>query len=225
MPSFTDTELQMKFCEGFTFHPFKSLEQHGTLIYKCYVGNGGNLTKVLEWSSREHSLSHYATKITKKIKHLDIPAATELLQLLQEAADWWETRLPSRSRMLLAKKFPECVDKYQSLITTYHKNVLEPVAAKLADKDRNISTKSIVQMEDMMQQFIRNTDALHYFLKEHINKKSSFAPRALDDEDREYLSKVAGAIDSFRALQERSIYLLDAWETNQMIHNNRRAMN
>ncbi|MRG48033.1 hypothetical protein GFS24_23130 [Chitinophaga sp. SYP-B3965] len=222
MPSFTDTELQMKFCEGFTFFPFKSLEQHGTLIYKCYVSDGGNLTKMLEWNSQEHSLSHYAIKISKKIKHLDIPAATELLQLLQETADWWETRITSRSRMPLAKKLPEYIDKYRNLIAAYHKEALLPIAAKLADKDASISTKSIEQMENLMQQFMLDTETLHHFLKENINKKR---PRTLDDEDREYLSKVAGTIDSFRALQERSIYLLEAWETRQMIHNNRRALN
>lgn len=223
MPLFTDTELQMKFCEGFSFYPFKSLEQHGTLIYKCYAGNG-NLIKALEWNSREHSFSHYKAKITKKIKRQDIPAAAELKQLLQEAADWWETRLPSRNRMP-AKEFPEYIDKYLRLVTYYQKNVLEPAAAKLSPKDGSIDSKNIEEMEEMMQQFVQKIDTLHHFLKEHTNKKSSLAPRTLDEEDREYLSKMAGTIDSFRALQERSIYLLDAWKTLMVLHNNRRDMN
>lgn len=220
MPSFTDTELQMKFCEGFTFFPFKSLEQHGTLIYKSYAGSD-NLKKVLEWHSREHNLSQYTTKITKKIKRQDIPTAPELLQKLKEAEDWWEAHLLSRTNSLLAKKLQE----YQQLITTYHQKVLLTTIAKLTDKQRSISVKGIMQMEDDMQKFIQETDALLNFLKDQVSKKSSYAPRMLDTEDREYLSKLAAAIDTFRSLQERNVYLLDAWKTHQMIHNSRRAMN
>jgi hypothetical protein len=220
MPSFTDTELQMKFCEGFTFFPFKSLEQHGTLIYKCYAEDS-HLTKVLEWHSREHNLSQFTTKITKKIKRQDIPSITELLQTLKEAADWWEAHLLSRSNTLLAKKLQE----YQVLTTSYHQKVLLTTIAKLTDKQRSISVKGIMQMEDDMQQFVQDTNTLHNFLKDQISKKSSYAPRMLDAEDREYLSKLAKAIDAFRALQERNVYLLDAWKTHQMIHNSRRAMN
>jgi hypothetical protein len=224
MPSFTDTELQMKFCEGFTFFPFKSLEQHGTLIYKSYARDK-NLKKVLEWNSRENGLSQYNTKISKKIKRRDIPAATELLQVLKEAADWWEAHLLSRSNTMLAKKLPECMEKSRSLIASYHQNVLLSTVAKLTDKHRSISVKGIMHMEDLMQEFIQETDTLLNFLRDQIAKKSSYAPRMLDAEDREYLSKLASAIDAFRSLQERNVYLMGAWKTNQMIHNSRRAMN
>lgn len=220
MPSFTDTELQMKFCEGFTFFPFKSLEQHGTLIYKSYAGDD-NLKKVLEWSSKEHSLSQYSTKISKKIKRQDLAAAKGLLQKLKEAKDWWEAHVLSRNNSLLAKKLEE----YHNLTATYHHNVLLPTIARLTDKHRSISVKGIMQMEDDMQQFVQETDAPLNFLKGLIAKKSSYTPRMLDTEDREYLSKVAGAIEEFKIFQERNIYLLDAWKTNQMIHNSRRAMN
>ncbi|SIO36605.1 hypothetical protein [Chitinophaga niabensis] len=220
MPSFTDTELQMKFCEGFTFFPFKSLEQHGTLIYKSYAGDD-NLKKVLEWSSKEHSLSQYITKISKKIKRQDLPAASELLQTLNDAGDWWEAHPLSRNNSLLAKKLQE----YHSLTNIYHQKTLLPTIAKLTDKHRSISVKGIMQMEEDMQQFVQDTDTLLNFLKDQTGKKSSYAPRMLDAEDREYLSKMASAIEAFRALQERNVYLLDAWKTHQMIHNSRRAMN
>ncbi len=220
MPSFTDTELQMKFCEGFTFFPFKSLEQHGTLIYKSYAGDD-NLKKVLEWHSKEHGLSQYITKITKKIKRQDIPAATELTQKIKEARDWWEAHLLSRTNTSLAKKLEE----YHNLSITYHQKVLLPTIAKLTDKHRSISVKGIMQMEEDMQQFIQETDTLLNFLKDQIAKKSSYAPRMLDTEDREYLSRLTATIEAFRSLQERIVYLLVAWKTHQMIHNSRRAMN
>lgn len=224
MPSFTDTELQKKFCEGFTFFPFRSLEQHGTLIYKRYAGKD-NLKDVLEWHSKEHDAGHYTIKITKKLKHNDIPAAIELMQLLKEAGEWWETRLPVAKRHPLGKNLSMCLDKYCSLLTTYHKKVLQTIAAKLADKYRSIGIEGIAQMEDMVQQFMRETDTLHASLKDYSGGKQGFSRQMLNDEDREYLSKITAAIDAFKALQERTMYLLDAWKTRQVIYNSCRAMN
>ncbi|WP_119079218.1 hypothetical protein [Chitinophaga alhagiae] len=218
MPSFTDTELQKKFCEGFAFFPFKSLEQHDTLIYKCYTGKD-NLKKLLEWHTREHDCSHYIVKITKKLKHTDLPAATELLKILQEAGNW------RTAQTATAKQVYGCIVKLYNLLAAYHKKALQPFAAKLADKCGSANLEGHAQMQETMRQFMRNADTLNGALKEQMDKKKRFSPGTLSDEGREYLSKITATMESFRLLQERNVQLLEGWKNRQKIQDYYRAMN
>lgn len=222
MLSFTDTELQKKFCEGFTFYPFQSLEQHGTLIYKRYAGKG-NLRKVLEWSNREQDCSHYMMKISRKLKYTDMPAAIALLDKMDAARSWWSTQLPAEHP--LGKKLPGGIEKYYNMLKHYHQKVLLTIVNKLSDKYASISPESIAQMEGLINQFMQNTDVLESFLKENITKKRGFTPKMLDDEHIELLSVMTEAVVEFRALQERTIYLLDAWKIQLVLHASRRMMN
>lgn len=218
MPSFTDTELQKKFCEGFTFFPFQSLEQHDTLIYKCYTGKD-NLKKLLEWHSREHDCSHYIVKITKKLKNTDIPAAAELLKVLQEAGNWRTAQTDAARHMY------GCIVKLYNLLASYNKKALQPFAARLADQYQGIDMESNMKMQDMVRQFARNADTLNKALKEQVGKKKSFSPGMLSDDGREYLSKVTATMEAFRALQERNVQLLEGWKNRQKIQEYYRAMN
>ncbi|GEP95885.1 hypothetical protein [Chitinophaga cymbidii] len=223
MLSFTDAELQKKFCEGFSFYPFKSLEQHGTLIYKCYKGES-NMQKIMDWCSREHDSSHYRTKIAKKLAHKDIVAAGELLLVLLEAGEWWKTRFPVDLQPD-GKKLSGSIEQYHILLASYGQNVLQRIATKLAEEYHSFSTEYIQQIEDLMQAFMPHTDALHAFLKDSTSKRRNYAPRMLGEEDREYLTKVMLAVDAFRELQERNVYLLGAWKKQLALYNSRRAMN
>ncbi|MBO9151316.1 hypothetical protein ACFOTA_03795 [Chitinophaga sp. GCM10012297] len=224
MPAFTDTELQKKFCEGFSFFPFKYLEQHDTLIYKCYTGKD-DLRKLLEWHSREHDSSHYSVKITKKLKHTDIPAAEELLQLLQQAGEWCTARAFAAKLHPAARKLTAGIGKCHSLVAAYLIETLRPVAAKLADKYLGTDVEGVEQIERTIQAFIRSTDEPYALLKTLSSKKTSASGRSFGEEDREYLSKITAAMEIFQAHQTRNIDLLDAWKHRQMIHNNCRALN
>lgn len=224
MPAFTDTELQKKFCEGFSFFPFKSLEQHDTLIYKCYNGKD-DLKKLLEWHSREHDSSHYSVKVNIKLKHTDIPAAEELLQLLQQAGEWCAARAFAAKLHPAARKLSAGIGKYHSLVAAYLIDVLRPVAAKLADKYQGTDIEGIERIEETMRAFEHSADEPYGILKSLSTGKKGASGRSFGEEDREYLSKIAAAMEIFQAHQARNIDLLDAWKHRQMIHNNCRALN
>lgn len=212
MRTFTDTELQMKFCEGFTFFPFRSLEQHDTLIYKRYAGTG-NLKKLLEWHSKEHDAGHYVVKITKKLRRSDIPAALTLLEALQQA-----NHLP---RLHTPAAVGQQLDKYSALLSAYRQDVLEPAATELAGN----GLKSIEQLQETVQQFMQEADALHALLKDHAGSKEPSSRRMPGSGDREYLSKLMVEMEAFRELQDRNIRLLEAWKNMQALHDYTRAMN
>ncbi|WP_346317631.1 hypothetical protein [Chitinophaga sp. YIM B06452] len=203
MPTFTDTELQKKFCEGFTFFPFKSLEQHDTLIYKCYTGKD-DLKKLLEWHNKEHDSSHYIIKIANKLRNTDIPAATRLMEVLRQAP---------------GKDLSGATGKYHSLLTSFHNDTLQPLAAKLSDKFHSSGIENIEQMQDAVRRFMQSAEVLQTSLNGRAGKKHGLLS------DREFLSKAANAMELFRALQKRNLTLLDAWKNRQMIHNSYRAMN
>ncbi|MGN7723703.1 hypothetical protein [Chitinophaga sp. 22620] len=203
MPTFTDTELQKRFCEGFTFFPFKSLEQHDTLIYKCYAGKD-DLKKLLEWHSKEHDSSHYIIKIANKLRNTDIPTAARLMEILREAP---------------GKDIAGSTGKYQSLLTSYYNDTLQPLAAKLSDKYHSSGIDNIEQMQDAIRMFMQSAETLQTSLNGRASKKHGLLS------DKEYLSKAANAMELFRSLQKRNIALLDAWKNRQLIHNSYRAMN
>ncbi|MGN6510519.1 MAG: hypothetical protein ACTHLD_13745 [Chitinophaga sp.] len=224
MPTFTDTELQKKFCEGFSFFPFTSLKQHDTLIYKVYAGKG-NLKKLLEWHSKEHDASHYRLKITKKLKHTDMPAAEDLLQLLQEARDWCAGRAFAAKLQPSGKRIAGCVDKYYHLLTTYLQEVLHPVAEQLGDKYQGAGLEHIAQMRQTMDTFLHAAGTLCGDLQQHADKKQNISQRGPGGGDREYLSRITGAMERFKTQQGRNIDLLDAWKDRQLIDDNFRSMN
>lgn len=219
---FTDTELQKRFCEGFSFYPFKSLEQHGTLIYKRYTGED-SLQKMLEWNNREYNYSHYTIKITKKLRHKDIPAAGNLLSVLRLTRDWWETRFPEQHP--LSGKNLAGIEKYQKQLATYLQHVLQPVATRLTEETLGIGTEALQQMEEKIEEFVQETYALNKLLRECTGKRRDFAPRMLSKEDTEQVTMLVKEMDAFRVLQERNIYLLDAWKTQLALLDRFRAMN
>ena len=230
--TFTNIELQKRFCEGFAFFPFKALEQYGNFIYKNY-SRQDSTRKVLDWCSGEVDFSEqYAQKLLQKLKLKDIPAADVLLDTLQSASTWLKERFDQSRKHPLRKKLPEGMENYHRLVSLYQQQVQLNIATQLAAIPQlpsngryNVNAGDIHQVEAVMQEFIQGTDSLCAFLKDCIGKKKRTAPEGLAAGDITYLLSVIKVIASFRYLQERNIYLLEAWKMQLALHSRRRAMN
>jgi hypothetical protein len=154
-----------------------------------------------------------------------MPAAEDLLQLLQEARDWCAGRAFAAKLQPSGKRIAGCVDKYYHLLTTYLQEVLHPVAEQLADKYQGAGLEHIAQMRQTMDTFMHAAVTLCGDLQQHADKKQNISQREPGGGDREYLSRITGAMERFETQQGRNIDLLDAWKDRQLIDDNFRSMN
>lgn len=216
-PSFSYSDLQERFCEGFTFFPFSGLEQSGRHIYKCYTKESSTPVLLDQHESHSNFGSLHARVLLLKLLQKDIPLANLLLSKLKvvsaelEATFYKTGRASAMSRQLL-----ETMTSCHRLLTVYQQQVQEPLATQLSalcNRDANTFSgtdilKSIERTREMVEEFLGSTDMMYDCLLACTLQAPGFRELMLAQNDLEELRDIMGMIEEFHRLQEKTIYVL-----------------
>ncbi|GAA0550294.1 hypothetical protein [Chitinophaga japonensis] len=225
-PSYSYSELQKKFCEGFVFYPFKELEQYGSFIYKNYAPSDGT-PRILDLHSRSFDPgSLHAQVLLLKLQQRDIPIAAELLYKLQSTGYGLEKRFNALKRCpVVNMQLLDTMETYHRILAVYQHHVQQHIAAELAampgTRDNksyeDVSTDNIRQIQAIAEEFLRSTDIICSFLEGCLDKLPGFRKLQLLKNEEEALQDLLKTIGVFRELQLKTIQVLDEWK-QQAIH-------
>lgn len=233
-PSFTYSDLQKRFCEGFTFFPFSGLEQAGRYIYKCYTQEANTPGLLDQHESHCGFGSLHARVLLLKLLQKDIPFGKMLLSKLgSESAGLaaYFHRVGSASAM--SRQLLETMANYHRLLSVYQHQVQEHMATQLAALcNRHADTfckmdisKGIDLARAMVEEFLGSTDIMYDCLLACSLRASGFHELSLAESDLDALRDLMGMIDEFRCQQEKTIYVLEQWRQEHMKFNQKNIMN
>ncbi|HEY0611145.1 MAG TPA: hypothetical protein VGD35_15855 [Chitinophaga sp.] len=233
-PSFSYTELQKRFCEGFDFIPFKALEQHGGFIYKSYVTDGDTRELLDRYTYQYDNSGIHARVLLMKLQQNDIPVAGELLFKLQTAGYRLEERFYTiKRRPVVYKQLLETMETYHRILAVYQHDVQQHIAAQLAaapEEDQlvtyeAISADNILQLKLVVQEFLRSTDIIYTFLDACYQQQPEFEKLLLTDEERSSMRDILYTIILFRDLQKDTIDILKQWKQDAARFKDQRIWN
>lgn len=224
-PSFTYSDLQKKFCEGFTFFPINGLEQDDRHIYKRYTKEGKMLELLDQHESHCNFGSLHARILLLKLLQKDIPLASMLLSKLRAESASLETffhrvgKGPAMSGQLL-----ETMATCYQLLTVYQHQVQEQMTIQLTGLcNKSTGTfcgmdilKGIEHARVMVEEFLGSTDIMYDCLLACTLQAPGFRELTLTESDLDELRDIMGVIDEFRCLQEKTIYVLEQWRQEQI---------
>jgi hypothetical protein len=220
-PSFSYPELQKRFCEGFDFFPFKSLEQHGGFIYKSYVTDDDTRELLDRYTYQYDNSGVHASVLLLKLQQNDIPVAGELLFQLQTAGYRFEERFYSiKRRPAIYKQLLETMETYHRVLAVYQHDVQQHIAAQLSAAPEEeqlmtyegIGTDNIMQLKLAVQEFLRSTDIIYTFLEGCHRQHPEFRKLLLTAEEQSSLRDILHTIVLFRDLQKDTIDILKQWK-------------
>jgi hypothetical protein len=231
--SFTYAELQEKFCEGFTFFPFASLEQHGRFIYKRYMA-GDNTPKLLDNYSGNYDGGLHARILLVKLQQQDIPLAAELLNTIQAEHYLMKERFRMmRRRPAIYKQLLETMDTYHRILTVYQHQVQEQIVAQLLSLSdthgplslEGVSTANLANINSIVQEFLQSTEILYGFLYGCIRQMPGFKRLLLTAKETEELESLLKMVRAFRTLQRKTSQVLWEWNNEDTRHREQRIRN
>lgn len=220
-PSFSYPELQKRFCEGFDFFPFKSLEQHGGFIYKSYVTDDDTRELLDRYTYQYDNSGVHASVLLLKLQQNDIPVAGELLFQLQTAGYRFEERFYSiKRRPAIYKRLLGTMETYHRILAVYQHDVQQHIAAQLSAAPQEeqpvsyeeIGTDNIMQLKLAVQEFLRSTDIIYTFLEGCHLQHPEFRKLVLTAEEQSSLRDILHTIVLFRDLQKDTIDILKQWK-------------
>ncbi|KAA2240291.1 hypothetical protein F0L74_29440 [Chitinophaga agrisoli] len=234
IPLFNYPDLQRRFCEGFTFYPFKALEQYSGFIYKNYTRED-HMPNVLDHYSREYEFNDVqAQKLLRKLQQKDIPVTGELLFKLQLSSRQLEERFRSLKRSsAIHRQLLETMDTYHRLLAVYQHNVQERIAVQLSvvpdenedDPCNIVSVLHIQQVQDVVREFLQSTEVMAIYLKECVAGKRRFAKLILTVEETDNLQELVSLTAQVRSLQDRNFCMLEEWKQQVVLFERRHTMN
>ncbi|WP_298738620.1 hypothetical protein [uncultured Chitinophaga sp.] len=220
-PSFSYPELQKRFCEGFDFFPFRSLEQHGGFIYKCYVSDDDTRELLDRYSCQYDNSVVHARVLLVKLQQNDIPVAGELLFKLQTAGYRFEERFHSLKRKpAVYRQLLETMETYHRILAVYQHDVQQHIAAQLAAAPETeqpsapgaISTDNIQHLKLVVQEFLRSTDIIYTFLEGCVQHRPDYRQLVLTRKEQICLQDILLTIIQLRNLQKDVIGILKQWK-------------
>ncbi len=235
LPSFNPVELQERFCEGFSFHPFQSLEQYGHFIYKCYAA-AGDIKPVLDLHSQEYDFnSNHPSLLIKKLHQRDLPCSGKLLDQLRSSASMSKQRPRCRKQQeAIHTQLVEVMDTYMKMLEIYRQNVLQFVATQMlppatADDDdgyfEEIGPETLQQLQKIIREFLHRSDVIWAFLTGCVQKAPGFEKLMLTEEEKGSLKELADIIALLAEQQAKTIQILENWRKHRMHFNNRQLQN
>jgi|GEM_PF-828095 len=233
-PSFSYPELQKRFCEGFDFFPFKSLEQHGGFIYKSYVTDSDTRELLDRYTYQYDNSGVHARVLLMKLQQNDIPVAGELLFKLQTAGYRFEERFNAVKRQpAIFKQLLETMETYHRILAVYQHDVQQHIAAQLAaapEEDQlvtyeAISADNIMQLKLVVQEFLRSTDIIYTFLEACYLQQPEFRQLMLTEEEKTSLQDILYTIILLRDLQKDTIDILKQWKQDAARFKDQRIWN
>ncbi len=234
IPLFNHSDLQRRFCEGFTFYPFKALEQHSCFIYKNYTREA-HMPHVLDQYIREYEFNDVqAQKLLRKLQQKDIPVTGELLFKLQLSSRQLEERFrPMKRQSAIHRQLLETMDTYHRLLAVYQHNVQERIAVQLAvvpDEEEDdpcniVSVLHIQQVQEVVREFLQSTEVMAVYLRDCVAGKGRFAKLILTVEELENLQELVSLTAQVRSLQDRNFCMLEEWKQQVILFERRHTMN
>lgn len=233
-PSFSYPELQKRFCEGFDFFPFKALEQHGGFIYKSYVSADDTPELLDRYIYQSDTNSVHARVLLMKLQQNDIPVAGELLFKLQSAGYRFEERFHSlKRRPAVYKQLLETMETYHRILAVYQHDVQQHIASQLASAPEEeqlvtyegISADNIMQLKQVVQEFLRSTDIIYTFLDACHQQQNEFRKLVLSEDEQTCLRDILYTIILFRDLQKDTIDVLKQWKQDAARFKDQRIWN
>jgi hypothetical protein len=233
-PSFSYPELQKRFCEGFDFFPFKSLEQYGNFIYKSYTADGDTRELLDRYIYQYDNSSVHAKVLLMKLQQNDIPVAGELLFKMQSAGYRFEERFYSiKRRPAIYKQLLETMETYHRILAVYQHEVQQHIAAQLAATPEEeqqaayegISIENILQLKLVAQEFLRSTDIIYTFLEGCHQQLPDYRKLVLSAGEQKTIREILQTIVLFRDLQKETIDILKQWKQDAARYKDQRIWN
>lgn len=233
-PSFSYTELQKRFCEGFAFFPFNALEQYDDFIYKRYTCSD-NAHRLLEVQREEYNFGRqYAKFLLQKLQQQDIPIAAQLLLQLEEVClKLMESSEGNSKRPAIYHELADTISTYQRILSVYQHNVQEHIATQLSSMPDfpdagtyvEIGADNIRQIEIVIMEFMQSTDIICTFLSSCINRRCGFDKLLFRKETWEQLKMLVSSTYELKEQQQETIVLLELWEKRIVRLNKLQIMN
>lgn len=233
-PSFTYTELQKRFCEGFDFFPFSALEQYGNFIYKSYAAAENTPVLLDRYSDLYDNSGVHARVLLQKLQTQDIPVAGELLFKLQTIGYQMEERFNTvRRKPAIYKQLLETMETYHRILAVYQHQVQQHIAAQLSaipEEEQHVSYEEISadnlgQLKLVVQEFLRSTDIIYVFLDSCEQQLPGFRKLVLSPKELSGLRDIMEIVTRFRDLQKKSVYILEEWKRHVARSKDQRLLN
>jgi len=232
-PSFTYSDLQKRFCEGFTFFPIKGLEQSGTNIYKPYTAKDDMREIFGQNKCSQHSGSLHARVLLIKLLQKDIPAGRELISRIRSESAYLEASMQNRNEPAVYRQLLETIGTYYRVLKAYQEQVQEQLAAQIAalcnEKGSTLIGTGILnnipQIGDMVQEFLRSSDIMYDCLLHCTTQLPGYEKLILTPDEREDLRDLLGMIEAFSCSQEKTLYVVEQWRQECTRYNQMNIMN
>jgi rRNA-processing protein FCF1 len=234
LPSFTYTELQKKFCEGFFFHPFKELEQYGYFIYKCYAAVD-DTKAVLDVHSHDYNFnSTHPQVLLCKLQQRDVPVSAALLEELQSARRKLEERFSYRMKYAAVQaQLLETLETYERILYSYQQDVLRNIIVQLSSPAGeqepgcydDVGPENIRHLQIIVKEFLNSTDIIRSFLKGCIKRVIGYEKILLTVDELEMLRQLLVMTGEMWEQQKKSMFILQNWKEQRVQFTNQQMRN